>query len=77
MGIEENEEIDGAIAAMLVIEAFGPFRYGRDRLTRFANQLGGTLVEADHRPLRVRLLGLEVEHILHAGDVFGVDLGEL
>ena len=46
-----------------------PSGCGRDRLARFADELGGAFVEADHGPLRVKLLGIEVEHILHAGDV--------
>ena len=77
MGIDEDEEIDGAVAAILVVEALGgPSGCGRDRLARFADELGGPFVEADHGPLRVKLLGIEVEHILHAGDVLGVDLGD-
>ncbi len=76
MGVKEDKEIDGAVAAILVIEAFGPSRRGWDRLARFADELGGAFVEADHGPLRVKLLGIEVEHILHAGDVLGVDLGD-
>jgi len=63
-------------AAILVIEAFRPSRCGRDRLTRFADAWGGAFIEADRRPLRVRLLGIEVEHILHASDGLGVDLGD-
>ena len=59
MGIEEDEEIDDAVAAILVIEAFGPSRCGRDRLARFADELGGAFVEADYRPFRVRLLGIK------------------
>src|ERR1700722_18932686 len=65
-----------AVAAILVVEALEPSGCGRDRLARFADELGGAFVEADHGPLRVRLLGIEVEHILHAGDVLGVDLGD-
>ena len=76
MGIDEDEEIDGAVAAILVVEALEPSGCGRDRLARFADELGGAFVEADHGPLRVKLLGIEVEHILHAGDVLGVDLGD-
>src|SRR5271166_3812772 len=76
MGVKEDEEIDSAVAAILVIEALGPSGRGWDRLARFADELGGVFVEADHRPLRVRLLGVEIEHILHAGDVLGVDLGD-
>ena len=30
--------------------------------------------EADHWAVRIRRFGIEVEHVLHAGDVFGVDL---
>ena len=76
MGIDEDEEIDGAVAAILLVEALEPSGCGRDRLARFADKLGGAFVEADHGPLRVMLLGIEVEHILHAGDVLGVDLGD-
>src|SRR5271157_1773487 len=46
MGVKEDEEIDGAVAAILVIDAFGPSRRGRDRLARFADELGGAFVEA-------------------------------
>ena len=49
MGVKEDEEIDGAVAAILVVEALGPSRRGRDRLARFADELGGAFVEADHR----------------------------
>jgi hypothetical protein len=60
MGVEEDEEIDGSVATILVIEAFGPSRRGRDWPARFADELGGAFVEADYRPFRVRLLGMEV-----------------
>ena len=74
MGVKKDEEIDGAVAAILVIEAFGPSRRRRDRVARFADELSGAFVEADHRPLRARLLGIQVEHVLHSGDVIRVDL---
>ena len=76
MGVDEDEEIDDAVAAILVVEALEPSGCGRDRLARFADELGGAFVEADHRPLWVRLLGIEVEHVFHPGDVLGVDLGD-
>ena len=76
VGVKEDEEIDDAVAAILVVEALEPSRCGRDRLARFADELGGAFVEADHRPLWVRLLGIEVEHIFHPGDVLGADLGD-
>ena len=44
----------------------------RDRLSRFADELGGAFVEADHGSLRVKLLGIEGRaHLLHARDVLG------
>ena len=47
---------------------------GRDRLSQLADQLGRALVEAHHRPLRIRRFGVEVEHVLHAGDVGAIHL---
>src|SRR5438477_580946 len=44
------------------------------RLACLTDELGRTLVETDHRALWIGLFGIEVEHILHAGDVFAVDL---
>ena len=73
--IEEDEEIDGAVAAVLVIVAFELAGLGRDRLAHLADELDRALVEADDRPLGVGRFGIEVEHIFHAGDVLAVDLG--
>jgi hypothetical protein len=39
----------GAVAAILVVEALEPSGCGRDRLARFADELGGAFVEADLR----------------------------
>ena len=60
---------------MLVIVALALSRLGWDRLTHLADELDRGLVEADQRPIEVRRLGVEIEHILHAGDVFAVDTG--
>ena len=73
--VEEDEQIGGAVAAVLAVVALELARLGRDRLAHLADELDRALVEADHRPLRVGRFGIEVEHILHAGDIFGVDLG--
>ena len=40
IGIDEDEDIDGAIAAILVVEALEPSGCHRDRLARFADELG-------------------------------------
>jgi hypothetical protein len=73
--VEEDEQVGGAVASVLIVIALRLPRRGRDRLTRLADQLGRALVEAHHRPGRVRLLGIEIEHVLHARDVFGIDVG--
>lgn len=36
--------------------------------------LDRALVEADHRPVGIGRLGIEIEHIFHAGDIFAIDL---
>ena len=53
-----------------VVEALEPSGCGRDRLARFADELGWGFRSRGsiYGPLRVKLLGIEVEHILHAGD---------
>jgi hypothetical protein len=51
MGVEEDEEIDGAVATIIVIEAFGPSRRGRDWPARFADEIASTA--AMNRPSRV------------------------
>ena len=74
MRIEEDEQVDRAVAAILAVVAFELARLGRDRLAHLADELGRALVEADHRPLRIGRFGIEVEHVLHAGDIFAIDL---
>ena len=75
MHVDADEEIDGAVAAVLAIVTFELTRLGRDRLAHFADQLDRALVEANHRPLGIGRLGIEVEHVFHAGDIFAVDPG--
>src|SRR5580704_4116792 len=49
-------------------------RLGRDRRANLADELGRALVEANHWPARIGRLGIEIEHVLHPGNVFSVDL---
>jgi hypothetical protein len=70
----QTKRIDGAVAAVLAIVAFELARLGWDRLAHLADQLDRALIEADHRPVGVGRFGIEIEHVLHAGDVFAVDL---
>jgi len=74
MHIEEDEQIDHAIATILVIVTFELARPGRNGLTHLTDELHRAFVEAHHWPSGVGRLGIEIEHILHAGDVFAVDL---
>ena len=67
--VEEDEQVDRAVAAVLAVVALQLAGLGRDRLAHLADQLGRALVEAHHRPLRIGGFGIEIEHILHAGDV--------
>ena len=77
VGVKEDEEVDDAVAAILVVEAPSsrPGAAG-GRLARCRGSAGWGFRRSRHRPLWVRLLGIEVEHIFHPGDVLGVDLGD-
>ena len=72
--IEEDEQVGGTVAPVFAVVALDLSGLGRDRSAHLADELDRALVEADHRPQRVRRLGIEIEHVLHAGDVIGVDL---
>src|SRR5207244_12721872 len=63
-----------SIALILAVETFELACSGRDLLAHLADELCRTLVETDHRALRIGLFSIEVEHVLHAGDIVGVDL---
>ena len=75
MGVEEDEEIDRAIAAIFAVVTFELSRLGRDWRSHFTDQLRRAFVEAYNWPVWIGGLRLEIEHILHAGDIFAVDLG--
>src|SRR6202022_2268474 len=75
MRVDADEEIDGAVAAVLVIVTFELTRLGRDRLSYLADELDRALVEADHRLLGIGRFGIEVEYVFHAGDIFAIDPG--
>jgi hypothetical protein len=46
--VEHDEEVDGSVAAVLVIVALKLARLGGDGLTHLADELDGGLVETDH-----------------------------
>src|SRR3546814_11661527 len=53
VGIHGDEQIDGAVAAILVVIALQPSRPGRDWLTCFADELNRALVAARSEERRV------------------------
>ena len=69
------KRLNGAVALVFEVEALQPAGLGRNRRPHFADQLGRALVEADHRTRGIGGLAIEVEHVLHGGDIGGVDLG--
>lgn len=60
---ETPEQIGRAVAAVFVVEAFSLAGLRRDRLAHLADQLHRASIEANHRALRIRFFGAEVEHI--------------
>src|SRR5690348_15687898 len=72
--IEEDKQINRAIAPILTVVASRLAGHSRDRLPHFADELGWALVEADHRPLRIRRFSVKIEYILHAGDIGAIHL---
>jgi hypothetical protein len=74
MHVEEDEQVGGPVAFILAVVALKLTRLGLDWRTHLADELDRALVETDHWALRIGLFGIEVEHILHAGDELAVDL---
>ena len=70
-----QEQVPGPSPDVLVVLPLGTPRLRRDGRADIGQQLGGGLIEADHRPCRVVGFGLKVQHILHVGHEVGVHLG--
>ena len=74
MHVTDHEQVHRAVAAIFVIDARDLAGRSRDGLAHLANELKRALVQADHRARRIGRLGVEIEHVLHTGDVLAVDL---
>jgi hypothetical protein len=74
MRVEKDEHIGGAVALVLAVVALDLPWLGRNRLAHLADELGRALIEADDRAFRIGRFGVEIKHILHAGDIFGIHL---
>jgi hypothetical protein len=75
VGVEEDEQVGGSVALVLTVEALELAGLGRNGFSHLADELGGAFVEADDGTAWVRRLGVEIEHVLHARDIFGVHRG--
>src|SRR5258705_6931986 len=73
MRIEEDEEIRRAVALVLVVVSLALSRTRRQGQPLLRNELSRALVETDDGTCWFRLLGIEVEHVLHPGDVLAID----
>ena len=74
MDIEEDEQIGRTVALIFAVIAFELPRLGRDRLTHLTDELSWALVKTDHGPLWIGCFGVEIEHVLHVGNVGAVNL---
>ena len=75
MGIEEDEEVGGAVAPIFVVDTGGLARLGRPRESCLADELHRGLIEAHHRAARVGRVRVQVKDIFHARHVLGIDVG--
>jgi hypothetical protein len=73
-GHRKDERVGRPIALVLAVVAFELARHGRDRQPDLADKLGRALIKTNHGTLGIGRLGIEVEHVLHAGHVIGVNL---
>lgn len=64
--VKKDEQIGGAVAAVLIVVALQLAGLGRDGLTDLADELHRGLVEADYRALWIGRFGIEIEHVFHA-----------
>src|SRR5262249_26768365 len=69
-----HEQVGGSVAPILAIAALKLARLGWDRRANLADELDRALVETDHWAFRIGRFGIEIEHILHPSNVFGIDL---
>src|SRR5262245_1657659 len=64
---EQHEQVGGAVALVLVIEAGGAAGLHRDWHARLGDQLLGGLVQADQRTVGIVRPRVDGEHVFHRG----------
>ena len=65
LGLAGEEQVTGPSLGVLLVLPFDPARGCREGRANISQQLGGGLVEADHRPPGTAGFGVEVQYILH------------
>lgn len=75
-GVDHDKEVGRAVPLVLGVVAVSLSGFRHDGHAHRADELDRTFIEADHRSLGIMRLGIEIEEILHAGDVFAIDLGD-
>ncbi len=71
-GFGEHENLRGARPLVLVIDAPGMLRGGRDGLSGLLDQLHGLLVHTEHRARWIIRFCVGFQHLLHVGHEFGI-----
>ena len=71
-----QEQVSSALPAVLVVLPGWSPRLRWQRGPGVSQQLGGGRVKADHRPMGVIGLGVQVQHVLHGGHELGAHLGD-
>ena len=74
--VDRDKEVGRAVALVLAVVSVSLSGLRRDRHAPLADQLDRTFIEADHGSLGIMRLGIQIEQILHAGDVLAVDIGD-
>ena len=71
-----EEQVARPSPLVFVVLTPRPPRLCRQRFPHVGEQLGGGLVKADHRPLRIVGLGVEIQHVLHGRHELSTYLGD-
>ena len=74
-GFAEQEQVAGALPPLLVVLPPRIPGLGRQWFSDVGQQLGGGLVETDHRALGVVGFGVQVQDVLHVSHEVGAHLG--
>jgi hypothetical protein len=75
MGVDEDEEVRRSVSRVFVVHVRWHAGTCRTWLSNLRDELSWRLIEADYGLIGCGLFGIEVENVLHSGDVLGVHGG--